>query len=403
MTTPSPICTVNSASPPQDVAANSTVTGGLASAAGADFWSLTVIGCDEQNTVAAIQATLVVNQASKTFSFTAPSALGSAVTLQSMVGQLGGGLGRDVNNRPQASFTTTFKVNVLSSAGTRVLAINEELEQDPIFGWLRVVNGVLRAGGGSSGVSAGGAITPNTLTWGAGATSPTLQQTAAASGAGQNMTIAPQAATTTGASGDLIVNVGAPASGSTEAGLVVERAGSPLAYIGSPNGVGGSIQISLGYGTGANTGSYIQGVGTTLTLNGSGTTSISVGNTNYIFCNSNLVGFNQPIAGQTSGVPFKLGTSTVTFAATGTTTLSAAQQQTPLIVLSTVTLTGTATLDFGNVTGFFWVDVSGLTLGAQVLQFKNGTQTTSVASSPLVNGNKTLLTVSCTPNHMAIG
>lgn len=290
------------------------------------------------------------------------------------------------------------------NAGMEGVGFNESTQHDLMRGYVGPLMACLRSldalGGGSSGVSVGGAVTPSTLTWGASAT-PLWTQTAPASGAGANWTWAPQVATGTGASGSALVNVGAPASGTTEAGLVIERNGTPIAFIGSPNGVGGSLQISLGYGTGANTGSYLQGVGSTATLNGSGTTQLSVGGAVYVFLNNNIVGFNKPVAGETSGVPFALGSTPVTFGATGSTALTSAQQQFPQIVLSTVTLSGAATLDFGNVTGNYWVDVSGITLGGQTLTFKNGTGT-QVVSTMMING-KVLITVSCSANHIAAG
>jgi hypothetical protein len=72
------------------------------------------------------------------------------------------------------------------------------------------------------------AITPSVLQFNSTTTAPTIKQAAAASGAGQNLTLAPQSATTTGASGSLVVNVAAPASGTAEAGIILERAGSTL-------------------------------------------------------------------------------------------------------------------------------------------------------------------------------
>jgi hypothetical protein len=138
----SPACTVNSGSTPADVAASSTVNGALANTTGVEYWSLSVISTDDTNTVAAVAATLTVNQTAKTFSFTAPG-LGSAVILQSVVGVKG--LGLDANGVFQSSFVTTFKVNVLTSNGFRVFAANEGSEQDPTFGWTKIVNAVIRA------------------------------------------------------------------------------------------------------------------------------------------------------------------------------------------------------------------------------------------------------------------
>jgi hypothetical protein len=145
MTTPSPLCTINSggAGLPADVAANSTVNIALAVTASANFWSLTVLSTDETNVAATIAATLVVNQTTKTATLTAPSGLGSAVILQSQVGVKAPGL--DANGAPNPAFTCTLKINVLSAGGHRVLAANESAEQDAAFGWIRVVNALLRS------------------------------------------------------------------------------------------------------------------------------------------------------------------------------------------------------------------------------------------------------------------
>lgn len=146
---PNPDCLVNGSPTPQNVAASATVTGGLADPSGADFWSLTCVSTDEQNTAAAINATLTLNQTAKTFSFTAPSGLGSALLFKSTVGVRD--LGQDANGTAQPAYSTTFKVNVLTSGGNEVLAFDEEMEQSAVFGWIGVVNAMIRSGGGGGG------------------------------------------------------------------------------------------------------------------------------------------------------------------------------------------------------------------------------------------------------------
>src|SRR5271167_2540495 len=127
MTTPSPICSVNGLTPPQNVTAGATVTFGLVSTAGANFWSAFVSDTDELNTTAAVQATVTLNQTTKTGTVTAPAGLGSAVQITSVVGITG--LGLDANGAVQKSFTTTFKINVLAANGLAVLTGNETTEQ----------------------------------------------------------------------------------------------------------------------------------------------------------------------------------------------------------------------------------------------------------------------------------
>lgn len=141
MPSPSPACSVNAGGVPADVTAASTPTIALVSSAGANFWSIAAIATDDSNTAAAINATMVVNQGAKTATFTAP-ALGSAVIFQSQVGV--SGLGLDANGAPQAAYTATFKVNVKTTHGFRVLAAGEKLEQDAVNGWIVELNAVIR-------------------------------------------------------------------------------------------------------------------------------------------------------------------------------------------------------------------------------------------------------------------
>ena len=138
---PNPTCTINGSPTPVDVSANASVTGALAVPAGARFWSVVCTSTDETTTVAAINATLTVNQGAKTFQFTSGAA-GSAAIFKSTVGVLG--LGLDANGTVQPSYTTTFKVNVKTAHGFRVIAENETFEQDPVNGWIAVINAAIR-------------------------------------------------------------------------------------------------------------------------------------------------------------------------------------------------------------------------------------------------------------------
>jgi hypothetical protein len=157
---PNPACTIGGSATPQDVAASSSISGALASPAGAVFWGVTCIGTDETTTSAAINATLTVNNTLKTFSFTSQGN-GTAYIFQSTVG-VGNlssqGAGRDANNVIQPSYTTTFKVNVPTSTGLRVVAQNEQLEQGS-YGWIAEVNEAARTASANSGASQ----TTNTL------------------------------------------------------------------------------------------------------------------------------------------------------------------------------------------------------------------------------------------------
>lgn len=140
------------------------MSGALVSAAGVNFWGLLCVATDDSTTPAIINATLTINQSAHTFSFTAPPGTGSAAIFQSTVGVGPGsaqGYGTDANNVAQPSYTTTFKVNVKTAAGLRVLAANaqamppfgETVEQDATFGWANPVNAMIRSRASSAGPS----------------------------------------------------------------------------------------------------------------------------------------------------------------------------------------------------------------------------------------------------------
>src|ERR1019366_2736669 len=112
----SPTCTISGGPTPADIAASATISGALATPSGALFWALKAISCDDvtgQAGLALINASLVVNQTNKTFSFTSPANVGTAVIFQTTVGvsPLSAlGAGRDANGNVVAAYTTTFKV-----------------------------------------------------------------------------------------------------------------------------------------------------------------------------------------------------------------------------------------------------------------------------------------------------
>ena len=156
-----PQCTVGNNPTPVDVAAGATgVEIELEFPAGAQFWGIQAIGVDDTANLAAINASLAVNQITKKATFTAPATLGSAVIFQSTVG-IGSlstqGAGYDVNNVLQPSWTTTFKVNVPTSGGLRVICLNEIFEQNSVVGWVEEINKGIRA--------AGGAVAPSVPAW----------------------------------------------------------------------------------------------------------------------------------------------------------------------------------------------------------------------------------------------
>lgn len=76
--------------------------------------------------------------------------------------------------------------------------------------------------------------------------------------------------------------------------------------------------------------------------------------------------------------------------ATGTNTITAAQKKTPLLLFTGTPGAGTATIDFGGVVGTWYLDFSGVTLGATVYTLKNGAGTNTITT---LLGTKTLITV----------
>jgi hypothetical protein len=92
----------------------------------------------------------------------------------------------------------------------------------------------------------------------------------------------------------------------------------------------------------------------------------------------------------------------VVMASSGTTTLSTSATASPLLVVSSATLTAAVTLDFSTncASGFWVVDCTALNGGATLttfgITFKNGT--TSVALAALPTGK--LVIVSCTGTNL---
>jgi hypothetical protein len=59
-----------------------------------------------------------------------------------------GGPGLDANGLPNAAFTSTFQINVLTAAGNAVQAVGESGEFDPVFGYIGKTNRMARLGAG---------------------------------------------------------------------------------------------------------------------------------------------------------------------------------------------------------------------------------------------------------------
>lgn len=146
---PSPTCSIGGGATPASIAASSTISGALVSGAGANFWFLAIVSCDDNSVLATLQGSLSVNAVAKTFSFMS-AGTPSALILQSTVG-VGNlskqGAGYDQNNVLQPSYTTTFKCYVPTASGNIVMCANEGLEQDSVNGWTKLFNLLVRTKG----------------------------------------------------------------------------------------------------------------------------------------------------------------------------------------------------------------------------------------------------------------
>lgn len=255
---PSPAVTVNGSSTTNgvNVASGAVVTIQLIDLT-ATAWAITCTGTDDTNTTAAIQASLVVNQNTKTATFTIPSRTGQAIVFQSVVNN-----GRDANGNIVASYTTTFAVFVLTVSGVRVLATNESQESSAAYGWIVDINPTLRTAPGGPITLAGdvnGSSVANTVfqatgtggfftilcsgeQWGSAVTAPTISQAIVPGGSGtpangqtfSTYAQAGQAGTGTANNangGDWIVGSGAPGTGGSgtagSSGAIRLRIGGP--------------------------------------------------------------------------------------------------------------------------------------------------------------------------------
>ena len=154
MTNPSPLVLINSQSQLPNgvnVTDGSTVTIALASSNGVYSWNVECIGTDDSNSASAVNATLVINSAAQTATFTAPNTdgYGAALIFRSQVNN-----GIDINGLVQPYLTTTFGVYI-PVVGLRLGAQNETIEGNATYGWLTKYNDAVRGGAFSGGVLSG--------------------------------------------------------------------------------------------------------------------------------------------------------------------------------------------------------------------------------------------------------
>ncbi len=202
------------------VAASSVITITLNDLSGCDIWSLTCVGCDENQVAATITAGISINQALKTATFTMPSSP-TCLVFQSIINNA-----VDINGRIRTDWISTFELNVKTVMNAKLLAVGEQLENDSTFGWIPKINSI--TSGGTT-LPAGAA---NTILW--------------SNGTANSFTLAPQI----GAAGTGTVGIGAAPTGNklylnsgaspTVAQLLLQasNAGALGAYVVSPDNEG---------------------------------------------------------------------------------------------------------------------------------------------------------------------
>lgn len=142
---PSPTCEVREGSGAYqsttngvDAGPGAAITIRLADQTDVDSWSIQCATTDDANDAAAINAALVIDNATKTAIFTSP-ARGSALRFRSVVNN-----GLDVNGVVDDDLETTFCVYVPTAIARRVIAADETTEGHPDFGWIKPLNRAIR-------------------------------------------------------------------------------------------------------------------------------------------------------------------------------------------------------------------------------------------------------------------
>jgi len=139
----SPAVTVDGNPNPHEVnvVGGATVTVQLADLAGVRSWTCRVWSADDLTypNIATINAGIVIDNATRTATFTAPSSLsGVTLLMESIVnGQV------DVNGRFVPEWRVSFGVFVPMPSGRRRLGVGQTTEGDPSFGWVKDVNNLI--------------------------------------------------------------------------------------------------------------------------------------------------------------------------------------------------------------------------------------------------------------------
>ena len=143
---PSPICQVKVGAGAYqattfgvDITPGALITIKLADVTDIDSWTILCLSTDELSDKAAINLALVIDNPTKTATFTAPAAFGRTFRFLSRINN-----GKDKNFIERDEYTTTFALYLPTSTGHRTLAADETLEGNPNFGWIESFNEVIR-------------------------------------------------------------------------------------------------------------------------------------------------------------------------------------------------------------------------------------------------------------------
>ena len=228
-------------------------------------------------------------------------------------------------------------------------------------------------------------VTPGNLQWPATAT-VSLAQTAPASDiATPNLTIQSEAPYSGASShvtpGSIVLNTPAPISGTNTGYVNFQSGGTNLMQVGGYQGGTAYVQLWPGNVTPSTTNYFllVQNDDTNTWLNSTGTLEFKISGNIQETVTTTGHSFYVPLQGA-SGVPMAQTISNVGVydAGGGTVVLSNAQQQTPIIKIGTVSLTGNATVELCAACpagSTFDVDATGVTLNAHTLSIANGAGT----------------------------
>jgi hypothetical protein len=256
----------------------------------------------------------------------------------------------------------------------------------------------------------------STITWGTAVTAPQLTQASESSATkGADMLFTAQQSTYSlggQGGGNFVFNVQTPVTTGAEAGINLNRGGNDIAWLGGYPGAAPLVGLWLGNGTATPpiTGAVFTliGDGTSAYLNAPGSGGLlhlRVTDVDEMMLSSSVISMGLAVGGL-AAVPFSWSTTAAAIACGtgGTQTITAAQAITPGLIVTSGTLSSNCTLDFSTnaSTGYYVLDMTGVTLGATFgVVFKNGTTTKTYLSSSILSGTLAIVWTHGT-NNLAV-